>query len=91
VQTVLIVDDEAGFARRRLTESAMERNMELGLLVRGGPVPERVQTHFDRLIERESFSGSGRPSQEATALGQFSWSPPRAPLEMPGQPSSPNS
>jgi phosphatidylserine/phosphatidylglycerophosphate/cardiolipin synthase-like enzyme len=35
-----------------LTESAMERNMELGLLVRGGAVPARVQTHFDRLIER---------------------------------------
>jgi phosphatidylserine/phosphatidylglycerophosphate/cardiolipin synthase-like enzyme len=33
-----------------LTESALQRNMELGLLVRGGPIPARVHRHFETLI-----------------------------------------
>lgn len=32
-----------------LTESAMTSNIELGLLVRGGPLPDRVGTAFDAL------------------------------------------
>ena len=33
-----------------LTEAAMERNMELGLLVRGGSVPRAIGRHFDTLV-----------------------------------------
>jgi cardiolipin synthase len=34
-----------------LTEYALTTNAELGLLVTGGPLPGRVERHFDRLIE----------------------------------------
>ncbi len=34
-----------------LTEYAFSLNMELGLLVTGGDLPIRIETHFDRLIE----------------------------------------
>lgn len=34
-----------------LTEYAMTLNMELGVLVRGGDLPVRVEEHFERLIE----------------------------------------
>lgn len=34
-----------------LTENAFALNMELGLLVRGGPLPGRVETQFARLID----------------------------------------
>jgi phosphatidylserine/phosphatidylglycerophosphate/cardiolipin synthase-like enzyme len=44
-----------------LTESAMERNMELGLLVGGGGLPMRVQTHFDCLIERGELQAVRAP------------------------------
>jgi phosphatidylserine/phosphatidylglycerophosphate/cardiolipin synthase-like enzyme len=33
-----------------LTAFALELNMELGVLVRGGPAPRRVREHFDRMI-----------------------------------------
>jgi phosphatidylserine/phosphatidylglycerophosphate/cardiolipin synthase-like enzyme len=33
-----------------LTSAALERNMELGLLIRGGAVPERLQSHLDALV-----------------------------------------
>jgi phosphatidylserine/phosphatidylglycerophosphate/cardiolipin synthase-like enzyme len=33
-----------------LTEYAFTINMELGLLVTGGTLPERVQRHFERLV-----------------------------------------
>ena len=32
-----------------LTPAALERNMELGLLIRGGTVPERLQAHLEAL------------------------------------------
>jgi len=32
-----------------LTSAALERNMELGLVIRGGPVPERLQSHLNAL------------------------------------------
>lgn len=38
-----------------LTEYAMTLNMELGLLVRGGPLPAQVQTHLTRLVEKRVF------------------------------------
>jgi cardiolipin synthase len=33
-----------------LTGSAMELNMELGVLIRGGELPKRIEQHFDGLI-----------------------------------------
>ena len=33
-----------------LTGRALERNMELGLLIQNGPVPARLAEHFDWLI-----------------------------------------
>jgi phosphatidylserine/phosphatidylglycerophosphate/cardiolipin synthase-like enzyme len=33
-----------------LTPAALERNMELGLLIRGGSVPERLRAHLDALV-----------------------------------------
>src|SRR5260370_2990688 len=37
------------------TEYAFTINMELGLLVTGGKLPEQVERHFDRLVETGSF------------------------------------
>ncbi|MFC1600828.1 DISARM system phospholipase D-like protein DrmC [Candidatus Sumerlaeota bacterium] len=34
-----------------LTEYAFSLNMEMGVLIRGGQLPDRVQSHFSRLIE----------------------------------------
>jgi phosphatidylserine/phosphatidylglycerophosphate/cardiolipin synthase-like enzyme len=33
-----------------LTEAALETNMEIGVLIRGGPLPETAARHFDELI-----------------------------------------
>lgn len=33
----------------------MTLNMEMGILVRGGPLPGRVQVHLARLIEQGVF------------------------------------
>lgn len=33
-----------------LTSAAMERNMELGILVRGGTTPDRLHSHLDALV-----------------------------------------
>jgi phosphatidylserine/phosphatidylglycerophosphate/cardiolipin synthase-like enzyme len=38
-----------------LTEYAMTLNMEMGLLVRGGPLPEQVETHLEWLVEEGVF------------------------------------
>ena len=38
-----------------LTEYAMTLNMELGVLIRGGPQPGQVQAHLTRLVERGVF------------------------------------
>lgn len=38
-----------------LTEYAMTLNMELGLLVHGGPLPGQVETHLRRLVEMGVF------------------------------------
>ncbi len=37
------------------TGRALERNMELGLLVTGGPVPRRLADHFDALMARSEL------------------------------------
>ncbi|MCI0578103.1 MAG: DISARM system phospholipase D-like protein DrmC [Chloroflexi bacterium] len=38
-----------------LTEYAMTLNMEMGILVRGGPLPGQVEKHLARLIEQGDF------------------------------------
>lgn len=38
------------------TGRALERNMELGLLITGGPVPRRLADHFDALMVRGELS-----------------------------------
>jgi len=46
-----IADEQAAFiTSANLTGSAIEANMELGLLVRGGSVPRRLARHFRALI-----------------------------------------
>jgi cardiolipin synthase A/B len=47
-----VADEELLFiSSANLTGYALALNMELGLLVRGGPLPAAVWTHFQRLIE----------------------------------------
>jgi cardiolipin synthase len=44
-------DQRAAFVTSaNLTGNALTTNMELGLLVRGGSVPGRLNRHFDHLI-----------------------------------------
>ena len=46
-----IADDRmALISSANLTGSALERNMELGVLVSGGPIPKMISSHFDTLI-----------------------------------------
>lgn len=46
-----LADDHLAFVTSaNLTGKALEENMELGLLVRGGAVPRRLAAHFDSLI-----------------------------------------
>lgn len=39
-----------------LTEYAFTLNMELGLLVSGGPLPHQIETHFHRMIQMGVFA-----------------------------------
>jgi phosphatidylserine/phosphatidylglycerophosphate/cardiolipin synthase-like enzyme len=49
----VVVDDELVFVTSaNLTEAALDRNIELGLLVRDRPLAASVSTHFRALIER---------------------------------------
>lgn len=46
-----VADDRTLFiSSANLTQYAMNLNMELGVLIRGGPLPGQVATHFGRLI-----------------------------------------
>ena len=46
-----IADEQVAFVTSaNLTGSAIEANMELGLLVRGGSVPRRLERHFRALM-----------------------------------------
>ena len=50
----MIVDGrEALVTSANFTEAAQERNIELGLLVDSAPVAERIERHFQGLIERD--------------------------------------
>ena len=47
-----VADDQLLFiSSANLTDYAMHLNMELGTLIRGGPLPGMVAAHFARLIE----------------------------------------
>lgn len=49
----MVVDRSSAFVTSaNLTGRALERNMELGVVVRGGPIPERIARHFEDLIDR---------------------------------------
>lgn len=41
-----------------LTTAALERNMELGMLIRGGTIPERLQQHLAALVTTKVISTS---------------------------------
>ncbi len=41
-----------------LTSAAMERNMELGILVRGGTTPDRLHNHLDALVHTRTIVDS---------------------------------
>lgn len=48
-----VADDDLLFiSSANLTDAAMELNIELGTLIRGGSVPGKVQRHFDALIDK---------------------------------------
>lgn len=48
-----IADDRLAFVTSaNLTEYALDRNIELGLLVRGGAVPKLLAEHFNDPIDR---------------------------------------
>ncbi len=48
-----VADESSLFiSSANLTEFALTLNMEMGLLVRGGPLPRRVAQHFDGLISK---------------------------------------
>lgn len=50
VKCIVRDGEEALISSANLTSAAMDRNMELGLLVRGGHTPRRIEQHFDDLI-----------------------------------------
>jgi phosphatidylserine/phosphatidylglycerophosphate/cardiolipin synthase-like enzyme len=45
-----------------LTEYAMTLNMEMGLLLHGGPLPGQVERHLVRLVQQGVFQTSGSQS-----------------------------
>jgi putative cardiolipin synthase len=48
-----VADDHTALVTSaNITEYAITENMELGLLVRGGPVPRRLAKHFNQLVSR---------------------------------------
>ena len=50
VKAVVADDDAALVTSANLTGAAIHRNMELGVLIRGGPAPKRIREHFDHLL-----------------------------------------
>ncbi len=47
---IAINDDQLYISSANLTEYAMNLNMEMGILLTGGGLPEQTQCHFDDLI-----------------------------------------
>ena len=53
----VVADRKLAFiSSANLTSAALERNMELGLLVRGGTVPARLYSHLEALVTTETIS-----------------------------------
>jgi len=51
-----IADSELAFiTSANLTTAAMERNIELGVLVRGGKIPVEINKHLNSLINANIF------------------------------------
>ena len=49
----VVADHLAAFVTSaNLTGAALDDNMELGLLVRGGPTPRKLALHFQSLVEQ---------------------------------------
>jgi phosphatidylserine/phosphatidylglycerophosphate/cardiolipin synthase-like enzyme len=47
-----VADSEVAFlTSANLTEAALERNMELGVLIRGGKMPSAIERLIETLIE----------------------------------------
>jgi phosphatidylserine/phosphatidylglycerophosphate/cardiolipin synthase-like enzyme len=60
-----VADDDVLFvSSANLTGAALSMNMELGLLIRGGPQPGQVRRHFDALIVGEHLVGVNEPNRE---------------------------
>lgn len=54
-----VADDELAFiTSANLTSAAMDHNMELGVLVRGGYLPSELQRHLEALINRKEIKES---------------------------------
>jgi cardiolipin synthase A/B len=50
---VIVVDEEAALvSSANATGHAMTRNLECGVLIRGGSVPQRIRRHVFSLVER---------------------------------------
>lgn len=48
-----VADDHTALVTSaNITEYAISQNMELGLLVRGGPIPRRLASHFSALVSK---------------------------------------
>lgn len=50
VKAVVADDSAALITSANLTGAAIYKNMELGVLIRGGSAPRRIREHFDRLL-----------------------------------------
>ena len=62
-KTAIADDRVALVTSANLTGHALDRNMELGLLVRGGDVPRILATHFDGLVAQGVLSVVGGRGQ----------------------------
>jgi len=52
-----VADSRVAFlTSANLTEAALERNMELGVLVRGGKLPTEIEHLIDSLVESGELS-----------------------------------
>lgn len=55
---VLVVDDAAALVgSANVTGAALEKNLECGLLVRGGPTARRITQHVERLVSTGELLG----------------------------------
>jgi phosphatidylserine/phosphatidylglycerophosphate/cardiolipin synthase-like enzyme len=47
-----VIDSSAIIGSANLTDDAFNRNLEMGILLRGGPTPDQIFSHFNALIDR---------------------------------------